>query len=92
MGVSRDGLKSHQRFSDKLKLSYSLLVDQDQLLHDYFGVLKEKKLFGKVGIGTERSTFVINGEGRLVGEFRNVKSSGHALEMLDFLRQQEDTN
>jgi thioredoxin-dependent peroxiredoxin len=89
LGVSRDNLKSHQQFSQKLNLPFSLLVDQDQHLHTYFGVLKEKKLFGKIGIGTERSTFILNQDGILIKEFRNVKSKGHAEEVLEYLTQNE---
>lgn len=64
-----------------------MLVDQDQMLHEYFDVLKKKKLFGKAVLGTERSTFIVNQEGILIGEFRNAKSSGHAREILEFIKQ-----
>ena len=83
--MSRDSLASHKRFADKLSLPYSLLVDETGYLHQAFDVLKEKKLFGKVGLGTERSTFVLNGQGILINEFRKVKASGHAQDVLDYL-------
>jgi peroxiredoxin Q/BCP len=89
LGVSRDSLRSHQQFSKKLNLPFSLLVDQDQQLHTYFGVLKEKKIFGKIGIGTERSTFILNQDGIVIEEFRDVKSKGHAEEVFEYLKQKE---
>ncbi len=87
VGVSRDSLQSHKKFSDKLNLPFSLLVDQNQQLHRYFDVLKEKKMFGKKILGTERSTFIINNEGILIKEFRGVKATGHAQAVLDYLKQ-----
>ncbi|SDY41433.1 peroxiredoxin Q/BCP [Tindallia californiensis] len=82
LGVSRDSLKSHQKFSQKHNLPFSLLVDDDEFLHNQFDVIKEKKLFGKKGLGTERSTFLINEMGILIEEYRKVKAKGHAEEML----------
>lgn len=87
VGISRDSLKSHKKFSDKLNLPFSLLVDQEQELHHYFGVLKEKKMFGKTVMGTERSTFIMNKEGILIKEYRGVKASGHAMTVLNDLQQ-----
>lgn len=64
-----------------------MLVDQELELHQYFGVLKEKKMFGKTVMGTERSTFVMNKEGNLIKEYRGVKASGHAMTVLNDLQQ-----
>jgi len=89
VGVSRDTLQSHKKFSDKLMLPFSLLVDQNQELHEYFDVLREKKMFGKTSIGTERSTFILNHEGVIIKEFRGVKATGHAKTVLDYLKQLE---
>ena len=86
-GISRDSQQSHKKFSDKLKLPFSLLVDQEQELHKYFDVLKEKKMFGKTVVGTERSTFIVNKEGILIKEYRGVKATGHALTVLNDLQQ-----
>lgn len=83
LGVSRDSLKSHQKFSEKNNLPFSLLVDEDAFLHEQFDVLKEKKMFGKIGLGTERSTFLIDENGTLIAEFRKVKAKGHAVDMLE---------
>ena len=88
LGVSRDSLKSHKKFADKNNLPFSLLVDEDEMLHRQYDVLKEKKMFGKIGLGTERSTFIISHEGKLAAEFRNVKAKGHAAEVLEILKQQ----
>lgn len=88
-GISRDSLQSHKKFSEKLDLPFSLLVDENQELHQYFDVLKKRNMFGKMVMGTERSTFVINQEGILIKEFRDVKATGHAKEVLDYLKQLE---
>lgn len=85
IGVSRDSLQSHKKFSDKLQLPFSLLVDPKKALHEYFDVLKEKKMFGKTVMGSERSTFIINKQGILIKEFRNVKASGHAKTVLEYI-------
>ena len=84
-GISRDSLKSHERFKKKYNYSFELISDPEGKLHRAFGVLKEKTLYGKPVVGVERSTFVISG-GKLVKEWRNVKVPGHAREVLDFLK------
>ena len=87
LGVSRDSLKSHQKFAEKNHLPFSLLVDEDELLHRQFDVIKEKKMFGKIGMGTERSTFLIDEEGVLIAEYRKVKAKGHAAEMVQEIKE-----
>ena len=89
MGISRDSEASHQKFADKLQLPYSLLVDQDQQLHEWFGVLKNKTMFGKTALGVERSTFILDQDRRLAKEFRNVKASGHVRDVLEWLENSE---
>lgn len=89
VGVSRDSLQSHKKFSEKLKLPFSLLVDDNNELHHYFDVLKEKKMFGKKVMGTERSTFILDHKGVLIKEFRGVKATGHAETVLEYLKHLE---
>ena len=86
LGVSRDSLKSHENFKAKQELPFDLLSDADERLCAYFGVIKEKKLYGKPVRGIERSTFVFDGKGQLLREWRGVKAPGHAQEVLDFVR------
>ena len=85
-GVSRDSIKSHENFKTKQDLLFPLLSDTDEALCNQFSVIKEKKLYGKLVRGIERSTFVIDGSGVLRREWRGVKTPGHAQEVLDFVK------
>ncbi len=78
-------MKSHQSFKEKNQLPFELISDQERVLHEAYGVLKEKNMFGKKVMGTERSTFIINEEGIVVKEFRGVKSKGHVADVLEYL-------
>ena len=77
LGVSRDSIRSHQRFKEKLALPFELVSDSIESLCNYFEVLKQKSLFGKKYMGIERSTFLIDPEGVLRAEWRKVKVPGH---------------
>jgi peroxiredoxin Q/BCP len=85
-GVSRDSLKSHDKFICKYDFKFQLLSDEDEALCQIFDVIKEKNMYGKKVMGIERSTFVIDEDQKLVGEFRKIKAEGHAAEMLKFLK------
>lgn len=86
VGVSRDSLKSHEKFICKFDFKLPLLSDSDEVLCDLFDVIKEKNMYGKKVMGIERSTFVIDENQKLVGEFRKIKAQGHAAEMLEFVK------
>ena len=86
VGISRDSLKSHENFKLKQDLPFALLSDTDETLCSRFGVIKEKKLYGKPVRGIERSTFIIDRQGTLRREWRGVKAPGHAQEVLDFVK------
>lgn len=77
LGVSRDTVASHEKFITKHALPFILLSDRDETVCKLYDVLKEKKMCGKVGIGIERSTFVINEEGVIEAIHRKVKVPGH---------------
>jgi peroxiredoxin Q/BCP len=85
-GISRDSLKSHENFKSKQNLPFELLSDADEALCQQFAVIKEKKLYGKLVRGIERSTFAIAGNGTLLREWRGIKAPGHAQEVLDFVK------
>ena len=85
-GVSRDSIRSHENFRAKQELPFALLSDADETLCSQFGVIKQKKLYGKDVRGIERSTFVIDRKGVLRREWRGVKVPGHAQEVLDFVK------
>ena len=84
-GISKDGIKSHQSFKEKNQLPFELISDKEKALHEAYDVLKEKKMFGKKVMGTERSTFIINEEGVIEKEFRGVKSKGHVRDIIEYL-------
>ena len=85
-GVSRDSLASHERFKAKMNFPFELLSDGDELACGIFGVVKMKNMYGKQVRGIERSTFVIDRQGRIAREWRGVKVPGHAQEVLDYVR------
>ena len=82
LGVSRDSIKSHENFKEKHSFPFELLSDEDESLCKQFDVIKLKKLYGKEHMGIERSTFLIDSEGKLVQEWRKVKVNGHVQEVL----------
>ena len=89
VGISRDSLKSHQNFIDKYELPFELISDSTEELCNQFDVIKEKNMFGKIGKGIERSTFLIDPKGVLIAEWRKVKVAGHADEVLKTIRESQ---
>ncbi|MEP7276899.1 MAG: peroxiredoxin [Betaproteobacteria bacterium] len=85
-GCSRDSLKSHENFKAKMAFPFELLSDADEALCRQFDVIRLKKMYGKEVRGIERSTFVVDGDGKLAREWRGVKVAGHAQEVLDFVK------
>lgn len=85
-GVSRDSLKSHEKFICKYDFKFELLSDEEEELCQLFDVIKEKNMYGKKVMGIERSTFVLDEDQKLVGEFRKIKAQGHAAEILKFIK------
>lgn len=85
-GISRDSLKSHENFKAKLGLPFELLSDGDEAACNAFGVIKMKNMYGKQVRGVERSTFVLDADGKLRREWRGVKVAGHAQEVLQFVQ------
>ena len=81
-GVSRDSLKSHEKFKRELGLPFELLSDGDETMCRMFDVIKLKNMYGKQVQGIERSTFLIDSTGVLRKEWRKVKADGHAEEVL----------
>jgi peroxiredoxin Q/BCP len=85
-GVSRDSVKSHDKFCTKYGFPFPLISDADEALCTQFGVMKLKNMYGKQVRGIERSTFVIGKDGQLVKEWRGVKVPGHVDEVLTFVK------
>ena len=82
-GVSRDSLASHEKFKAKQGFKFDLISDPDETLCRQFDVIHEKTLYGRKFMGVVRSTFLIDAEGKLRKEWRNVKVGGHAEEVLE---------
>ena len=82
-GVSRESIKSHEGFKEKFNYPFELISDPDEKLCELFDVIKEKSMYGKKYMGIERSTFLVNKEGKLVEEWRKVKVPGHVTEVLE---------
>ena len=78
LGVSPDPVESHRKFRDKHDLNFPLLADVDHEVAEAYGVWKEKSMYGRKYMGVERSTFLIDEEGRVAEAWRKVKPKGHA--------------
>jgi len=87
IGISKDSVKSHERFIEKQELNFLLLADEDKSVCQLYDVLKEKNMYGKKTIGIERSTFIINKDGYIVKEFRKVKVPGHVDAVINFIKE-----
>ena len=81
-GVSCDSIHSHEMFAEKYQLPFPLLSDLDTSVSTAYGVYKEKTNYGRKYTGIDRTTFVIDGDGRITDIFRNVSVDGHVEEVL----------
>lgn len=82
-GLSKDDMKSHHKFVGKQELTVELLTDADSDVCEAYDVWKEKKMYGKTYMGIERSTFLIDGEGKIAQVWRKVKVPGHVDEVME---------
>lgn len=83
IGVSKDSMESHKRFSEKYQLSFPLISDAEGQLCEAFGVWREKSMYGKKYMGIDRSTFLINPQGIIQKVWRSVKVKNHVHEVLN---------
>jgi len=86
VGVSRDSVKSHDKFICKYNFPFDLIADEDETVCQIFDVIKEKNMYGRKYMGIERSTFLIDTNGILINEWRKVKVKGHVEEVLGALQ------
>lgn len=77
LGVSPDSVKSHQKFKDKFDLPFPLISDEAKDVAQAYGVWREKKMYGKTRMGIVRSTFIIDGDGKIAKAYDSVKVAGH---------------
>jgi peroxiredoxin Q/BCP len=85
LGVSKDSVKSHQKFKTKYSLNFPLLAD-DAGVCEAYGVWKLKNMYGRTYMGIERSTFLIDADGKVRAEWRKVSVPGHAAEVVKALQ------
>ncbi len=86
-GISADKPSAQKKFKEKYDLPYPLLADVDKVVVKKFGVLKEKSMYGKKYMGIERTTFVINPEGKITGIINGVKPEEHAQAVLAAMKE-----
>ena len=86
LGISPDSPKAQKGFQEKYDLPFTLLSDPDKKVAKAFDVLKEKNMYGKKVLGIERTTFLIDPQGRVAHVFPKVKAEGHAEEVLGELK------
>ncbi len=82
-GISRDSIKMHENFKAKHEFPFDLISDKDESICQLFDVIKEKKLYGKVHMGIERSTFLLDANSILIKEWRKVKVKEHISQVLE---------
>ena len=82
VGVSRDPMKSHEKFIGKYGLAVPLASDEDGAISDAFGTWVQKSMYGRKYMGMERATYLIGADGRILKAWRKVKVPGHAEEVL----------
>ena len=85
-GLSRESIKSHENFKEKQNFNFELISDQDEKICRQYDVIKEKSMYGRKYMGIDRSTFLIDEKGKLVKEWRKVKVTGHAVEVLEAVK------
>ena len=86
-GVSRDSLASHEKFKSKYDFEFELISDTDEKVCEMFDVIKMKNMYGNKVLGIERSTFLIDENGKLQREWRKVKVAGHVEEVLEAIKE-----
>src|SRR6476659_2870072 len=89
LGVSPDSEKSHQKFTAKYKLPFTLLADTEHSISDAYGVYGEKKFMGRTYLGIKRMTFLIDEKGKIKKVFEKVKLEEHAREVLEAFRAED---
>ena len=86
-GVSPDDVASHGKFRDKFQLNFPLLADPDHSLAEAFGAWREKNMYGKKSMGVQRSTFIIDSDGKIAKVWKRVQVDGHDQQVLEALRE-----
>lgn len=83
IGVSSDSAASHQKFITKFGLPFPLIADEDKSIHEKYGVWVEKSMYGRKYMGTARTTFIINEDGKIEDIIEKVKTSAHTKQIIN---------
>ena len=86
-GISKDSLKSHDKFRDKYKIKFDLLADEELKVLKKYKVWKKKKFMGREFMGVVRTTYLLDKKGQILKIWNNVKAKDHAKEVLETLKQ-----
>jgi peroxiredoxin Q/BCP len=86
VGISGDSAESHAKFRDKYKLNFPLLADPDHSVADKFGAYREKNMYGKKSMGIQRSTFLVDAQGKVVKVWKRVQVDGHDAQVIEALK------
>ena len=87
-GISKDNIKSHEKFKKKYSVKFDLLADEDKKVMKLYKVWAKKKFMGREFMGTIRSTYLIDNNKKILNSWTNVKALGHANDVYDFLKNQ----
>jgi peroxiredoxin Q/BCP len=87
LGVSPDDVASHKKFTDKFSLNFPLLADIDHKVAEKYGAWREKNMYGKVSMGVQRSTFLIDSSGHVAKVWKKVSVDGHDQQVIDAVRE-----
>ena len=85
-GISKDNLKSHDKFRDKYKIKFDLLADEELKVLKKYKVWKKKKFMGREFMGVVRTTYLLDKKGQILKVWNNVKAKDHAIEVLETLK------
>lgn len=89
-GISPDTVESHVKFSNKFSLNFPLLADPDHAMADKYGAWREKNMYGKKSMGIQRSTYLIDADGKVAKLWKRVKVDGHDQQVIDALKELAD--
>mgnify|MGYP006255243699 FL=1 len=89
-GISPDTVESHVKFRDKFSLNFPLLADPDHAMADKYGAWREKNMYGKKSMGIQRSTYLIDADGKVAKLWKRVKVDGHDQQVIDALNELAD--
>jgi thioredoxin-dependent peroxiredoxin len=91
-GVSPDDVASHVKFRDKYQLNFPLLADPDHATAEKYGAWREKNMYGKKSMGVQRSTYLIDEQGKVAKVWKRVQVDGHDQQVLEALRELQSSN